>query len=276
MPGEGAIDFDGVFRDAMVILNGHFIGRSLSGYAPFRFDVTDLITYGGKNALVVRVDATEYEGWFYEGAGIYRHVWLEKTAPLHVAQDGVFITTKTNADGSAVVTVQVEVVNEQDVPVTAPLGVEVTAAALETRPPYVRQATPPYVLNLKPWETKRVTLTLTVPRAKLWSPDEPHLYRAAIQLGSHDAIDQTFGIRTLKWDADKGFFLNGVRTELKGTCNHQDHAGVGAALPDALVGCLGRYREALAAELQSLADRELVAHLRRMDAAAARARAWRN
>ena len=121
-----------------------------------------------------------------------------------------------------------------DVAVTAPLGVEVTAAALETRPPYVRQATPPYVLNLKPWETKRVTLTLTVPRAKLWSPDEPHLYRAAIQLGSHDAIDQTFGIRTLKWDADKGFFLNGVRTELKGTCNHQDHAGVGAALPDAL------------------------------------------
>ena len=73
-----------------------------------------------------------------------------------------------------------------------------------------------------------------MPTAKLWSPDTPHLYRAAVQLGKYDAVDVTFGIRTLKWDADKGFFLNGERVELKGTCNHQDHAGVGAALPDAL------------------------------------------
>ena len=74
-----SLEFDGVFRDCIVALNGHYLGRNLSGYAPFRFDITDFANYGGKNVLVVRVDATEHEGWFYEGAGIYRHVWLTKT-----------------------------------------------------------------------------------------------------------------------------------------------------------------------------------------------------
>lgn len=224
------IHFDGVFRDALVILNGHFIGRNLSGYAPCRFDVTDLITYGGRNALVVRVDATEYEGWFYEGAGIYRHVWLEKTSPLHVAHDGIFVTTTTHANRSATVTAQVDVINESDVAVTSPLVCEVIAPDGRA----VAHPTAPLMVSLKPWERKTFTQPLTVPMAQLWSPDTPYLYRAAIQLGTHDAVDQTFGIRSLKWDADKGFFLNGVRTVLKGTCNHQDHAGVGAALPDAL------------------------------------------
>jgi len=236
-----AIEFDGVFRDAIVMLNGHYLGRNLSGYAPFRFDVTDLITYGGKNALVVRVDATEYEGWFYEGAGIYRHVWLEKTPPLHIAPNGVVVTTTTNANGSATVTVQVDIVNEQDETATAELRSAITgrAPALESRPAYALESRPAYesalaTISLKPWARQTLTQTVTVPAAKLWSPDTPHVYRLAVQLGKYDAVDVTFGIRTLHCDADKGFFLNGVRTELKGTCNHQDHAGVGAALPDAL------------------------------------------
>ncbi|MEI6246084.1 MAG: sugar-binding domain-containing protein, partial [Acidobacteriota bacterium] len=129
-----ALNFDGVFRDAMVILNGHYIGRNLSGYAPFRFDVTDFVTYGGKNALVVRVDATEYEGWFYEGAGIYRHVWVEKTDALHVAHNGVFVTTTTNANGSATVTVQVEVVNEQDKRADATLTTSVSVVSDDGAP----------------------------------------------------------------------------------------------------------------------------------------------
>ena len=75
-------------------------------------------------------------------------------------------------------------------------------------------------------------ITLSVANARLWSPETPHLYMAQIRLTKSDVLEQTFGIRTLHWDADKGFFLNGVRTEIKGMCNHQDHAGVGAALPD--------------------------------------------
>ncbi|HEY3243898.1 MAG TPA: hypothetical protein VGM03_11155 [Phycisphaerae bacterium] len=80
------LEFDGVYRDCMMWLNGHLIGRNESGYSSFWFDISDYANYGGTNVLVVRADASQYEGWFYEGAGIYRHVWLTKTNSLHVAQ----------------------------------------------------------------------------------------------------------------------------------------------------------------------------------------------
>jgi beta-galactosidase len=80
-----SVEFDGVFRDSVVWINGFYLGRQPSGYTGFRYDLTDYLNYGGENVIAVRVDATMEEGWFYEGAGIYRHVWLTKTAPLHVA-----------------------------------------------------------------------------------------------------------------------------------------------------------------------------------------------
>ena len=80
------VEFDGAFRSALVFLNGYFIGRNDNGYAPFRFDRDDFLNYGGKNYLVVRMDASFGDGWFYEGAGIYRHVWLTKTDALHLGQ----------------------------------------------------------------------------------------------------------------------------------------------------------------------------------------------
>src|SRR5690349_22747533 len=89
-----SIEFDGVFRDCTVALNGYLLGRNLSGYAPFRFDITDVANIGAPNVLVVRVDATEHEGWFYEGAGIYRHVWLVKNSPIHVPQWGTYVTSE--------------------------------------------------------------------------------------------------------------------------------------------------------------------------------------
>src|SRR5215469_7708349 len=85
------IEFDGVFRDSVAALNGIYLGRHASGYTPFRYDVSDFLNYGGKNILVVRVDATLGEGWWYEGAGIYRHAWLNKTSPIHVAHNGTFV-----------------------------------------------------------------------------------------------------------------------------------------------------------------------------------------
>ena len=93
-----SLEFDGVFRDSMVALNGNFLGRNLSGYAPFSYDITDHAWYGRKNVLVVRVDATEHEGWWYEGAGIYRHVWLVKTNPVHVPQWGTFVTSEVKGE----------------------------------------------------------------------------------------------------------------------------------------------------------------------------------
>src|SRR5207244_1062048 len=92
------IEFDGVFRDSIAVLNGIYLGRHGSGYTPFRYDVSDFVNYGGKNVLVVRVDATLGEGWWYEGAGSYRHVWLSKTNPIHVAHNGTFVTSELSLD----------------------------------------------------------------------------------------------------------------------------------------------------------------------------------
>ncbi len=92
------IAFDGIFRNSTVWFNGHYLGIHPSGYLGFEYDVTDYVNYGGENTIAVRVDATMEEGWFYEGAGIYRHVWLNKTNSLHVPADGTFVsTTKLDA-----------------------------------------------------------------------------------------------------------------------------------------------------------------------------------
>ena len=105
------IEFDGVFRSSIVWVNGFRMGRHESGYTSFRYDVTDVLEYGGKNVVVVRVDATDWEGWWYEGAGIYRHVWLVKTDPLHV-RGGWGFCDERGWKGAATVTVRTRVVND--------------------------------------------------------------------------------------------------------------------------------------------------------------------
>ncbi len=108
-----ALEFDGVFRNSIIVFNGHYLGTAMSGYAPFSFDVTDWATFGGKNVLVVRADATLGEGWFYEGVGIYRHVWLTKTNPVHVAHWGTYVRAEVRP-GAATVKITTEVDNHSD------------------------------------------------------------------------------------------------------------------------------------------------------------------
>src|SRR5207342_3005364 len=105
------IQFDGIFRNANIWLNGFFVGNNLSGYMGASYDVTDYIRFDRDNVLVVRVDATQYEGWFYEGAGIYRHVWLNQFANLHVTDDGLFVHSESSGK-SAVVTIETTVENQ--------------------------------------------------------------------------------------------------------------------------------------------------------------------
>ena len=106
-----SLEFDGVFRDSIVWVNGFYLGQESSGYASFSYDITDYLNYGGNNVVAVRVDASLEEGWFYEGAGIYRHVWLTKTAPLHVAHWGAFVSTEVKTN-SAAVTARATIANE--------------------------------------------------------------------------------------------------------------------------------------------------------------------
>jgi beta-galactosidase len=226
-----ALEFDGVYRDSMVIFNGHYIGNNFSGYAPFRFDVTDQANYGSPNVLLVRVDATLGDGWFYEGAGIYRHVWLTKTNPVHVPQWGTFVRATVRPGGPAAVRITTEVHNETERArncrvvsrIVDPGGNAIATVA----------ATP---LSIPAWTRREFEQTVSVASPALWSVEEPRLYRLETTVESAGAeVDKyvtPFGIRSVRFDVNNGFFLNEKPVKLKGTCNHQDHAGVGAALPD--------------------------------------------
>src|SRR5208337_4292053 len=225
-----SVEFDGVFRDSMVVLNGHFLGRNMSGYAPFSHDVTDFLNYGALNVLVVRVDATQGEGWFYEGAGIYRHVWLVKTHPVHVAQWGTYVSCEARPE-AATVNLTTEVDNESDTEqacrilstIVDSAGTVVGSAALA-----------PVAIPAR--SRREFKQQVVVDNPVLWSIEHPHLYRldTAIEASGAtvDRYETRFGIRTIRFDPDEGFFLNGKPVKIKGTCNHQDHAGVGSALPD--------------------------------------------
>ena len=248
------VQFDGIFRNATIFFNGHYITQNMSGYAPLHLDLTDFANFGaatppatarpgtpapGSNVLVVRVDASLDEGWFYEGAGIYRHVWLTKTAPVHfaelghlcaVADFGSVTGVVTSADQSTVF-ITSEVTNDSDSDVIA----RVRAALIDSTGKTVATAvSEPATLTGR--ETLTFSMHTTVWHPQIWSLETPNLYRAVTTLEiDNKVIDQdatTFGIRTLRFDPDKGFFLNGKPVKIKGTCNHQDHAGVGEAIPD--------------------------------------------
>ena len=191
----------------------------------------------GLNVLVVRVDATLDEGWFYEGAGIYRHAWLTKTAPVHIARWGNYVRSDfgavtgvvTHAD-QVTVHLSTEVINDSDVEVSE----RVHAAWWTMRErPWPRRCRP---ATIEARDATTFVLHTTVWHPDIWSLDSPNMYRAVTTVevdgATVDRDTETFGIRTVRFDADKGFFLNGKPVKIKGTCNHQDHAGVGEALPD--------------------------------------------
>jgi beta-galactosidase len=225
-----SIDFDGVYRNSLVWLNGHCLGRYPSGYSSFSYDITKYAKPGERNTLVVRVDASKWEGWFYEGAGIYRHLWLVKTDPLHVAKWGTFVTSEVNGD-DATVTIQTQVRNDG----TSDARAQLVSTILDADGKTIAESSDE-ALTLKAGEEQTATHKVSLHQAKLWSPDAPNLYRVVSTLKKADAVadayETTFGVRTLRWDANEAFFLNGKHLVIKGTCNHQDHAGVGSALPD--------------------------------------------
>jgi beta-galactosidase len=225
------IQFDGIFRDAQVWVNGFYLGNNKSGYVGVAYDITDFIHFDRENILVVRADATQYEGWFYEGAGIYRHVWLNKYNNLHIATDGIF-TYSSVLNNKATVTIETSVDNENisntDCQLTAYLtdraGKILVKAADKTLP-------------VPTGESRLVPQTITLNNPRLWSVDDPYLYRVVVEIRSGgklvDAKTLRTGIRTVEIKTN-GVFLNGKHIKLYGVNCHQDHAGVGSALPDYL------------------------------------------
>jgi beta-galactosidase len=225
------LQFDGVSRDCLVILNGFIVGSNESGYTPFEIDVTDFARPGEDNVLLVRCDVSLGEAWSYEGAGLYRHARLVKTAPVHIRQWGAPVRTTVSAAG-AQIAIATEIVN--DGPATT-VRLRSTIAGPDGRV-LARLTSDP--LALPAWgETVAEQQTLLAAPA-LWSLETPQLHTLTSEILIVDAAvdrDEThFGIRTIRFDPDRGVFLNDRPVKIKGTCNHQDHAGVGFAVPDSL------------------------------------------
>jgi beta-galactosidase len=237
------IVFDGVYRSSVVYINGFYLGTEPSGYSAFHYDLTNYLNYGGTNVLTVRADATVAEGWFYEGAGIYRHVWLTKTAPLHVAHDGTFVSSTVDdplaAHPKAEVTARVTIVNDNDSDSNNDKAANFTVSEeIQDADGKTVASSAEVAASVAAASTTDLSVVLPMHDVKLWSLETPYLHKLITTIRSGgkvvDRYETTFGIRTILFDPNRGFFLNGKHVEIKGTDNHQDHAGVGVAVPDTL------------------------------------------
>lgn len=229
-----AIEFDGVMRHSTVWVNGHLLGTHASGTIGFRYDLTDVLRYGdeGENVIFVRVDASDYEGWWYDGCGIYRHVWLEKTDRLHVGRWGSYVTTPEISREQASVRLELAVMNEH----SRALECEIASVIVDGEGREVASALS--VVSLAQDSRLAVFQNFSVEHPRLWSPDSPELYTMLTSLRCEgrvlDYYETPFGIRQLEFTEDHGFLLNGEPLVIKGVCAHQDFAGAGVALPDRL------------------------------------------
>ncbi|KTW02607.1 beta-galactosidase GalA [Sphingomonas sanguinis] len=228
------LEFGGVATFATIWVNGSVVAHNFSGYNAIRIDLTPFARFGDEpNIVAVRVDAEAMEGWWYEGAGLYRHVWLADYAPVSIATDGVHCDPRKAADC-------------WHIPVTATLtsiapvdsAVTVEARLLDPQGKVVAQGQ--VTASVPSLEEASATLDLRVTDPMLWSIERPTLYTVQVRLLREGQVADerrvAVGFRTIRFDAAQGFFLNDKAVKLKGVCLHQDHAGVGTAIPDALIG----------------------------------------
>jgi len=224
------LQFDGIYRNAEIWLNGFYVGTNFSGYVGNSYDVSDYMNFDNENVLVIRVDATQYEGWFYEGAGIYRHVWLNCTDKTFIPEDGVFVHSNVKGN-NAEVTIETTVQNND-----LKNSNSIVYSYITDRNGKILVKTKKQKVNLGILKNQTIKQHLQLKNPELWSLENPYLYRVVSVLKSENQIiHQTktrFGIKSVQFDAKEGFFLNGKHIKIQGTNNHQDHAGIGSALPD--------------------------------------------
>ena len=248
------LDFDGVMVNADVYLNGAFLGHHAGGYTPFRFEVTSIgapLTFGADNVIAVFVDATTPDSWWYDGGGIYRHVWMTVVpdAGCHFSQFGLYApslivgeilaqTDTSPAYADAFLTPEVTIKNSNSSMITDAPAID----AVVTDPSGSVVANVSGIrgnASISPQGELVISFNVSIQGAELWSIEWPSLYKLSVSLltAAGDVVDQigtNFGIRKLDWDSDMGFYLNDQRVKIKGCANHQDFAGLGVAVPDSL------------------------------------------
>jgi beta-galactosidase len=224
------IEFDGVYDHAEVWVNGHVVCGRPYGYSSFACPLTPYLRFGGAgNVVAVRVDHSRFaDSRWYTGSGIYRHVRVQLTDPLHIAHWGTFVSTPTVTADAATVHVDTIVENGSNSARTVTLESEVVSG----NDVVARGSTP---ASLAPGAHRTVVQDLALPNPRHWTPDSPVLYtlRQRIRADSTvtDDAERTFGVRTMRFDPARGFFLNGAPTKLKGVCVHHDAGSLGAAVP---------------------------------------------
>lgn len=226
------IQFDGISTYATIWVNGTLLHRNFCGYTSMYIDITPYANYGDRiNTIAVRVDANVQEGWWYEGAGIYRNTWLVKRNPLHIITDGVYANPiKTTTDWEIPVEVTLNNIDKKALNATVDVilydaqGKELVSANKET--------------NVGIFQNVPVKLNLKVKNPQLWELNNPVLYTVKTRLILNGTLLEEVitkcGFRTIRFDKEQGFFLNDKNIKIKGVCNHQDHAGIGVAIPDGI------------------------------------------
>ena len=231
---EVTLLFDGAYMNADVWLNGQHIGMHPYGFTSFYYDITPGLKYGAqKNVLAVKLNVQQPSCRWYSGAGIYRDVWLIETSPVHAAVWGTYVTTPQVGAQSAQVRIWTTVDNDN----AAPEQVQLTTSLVDPDGNVVGKATAPDNISGKGNQSFDQSITVTNPR--LWSLEAPVLYKAVTQIsgagGPLDTTETPFGIRTMQFTLDKGFFLNGKHVAIQGVCDHHDLGALGsAAYPRAL------------------------------------------
>lgn len=225
------IEFEGICTQSRIWVNGCLMGTNDSAYTEIDLDITDIARYGDDlNEISVYVDNTEYEGWWYEGGGIYRHAWLVKTEDTAVDHFGIYVHPVRKDGDRWQIPVETKIRND----------------SYETRKIRLRSAVKDdggreiaaveSGCGIAARECKEVHQEMETEAPALWSVETPNLYRLCTQIwldgALADEVTTSFGFRTAVFDPDRGFLLNGVPAKIKGMCIHEDHGGLGAALPD--------------------------------------------
>jgi beta-galactosidase len=224
------IEFDGVYRNSEVWINGHYLGKRPYGYSTFEYELTPHLVYGARtNVIAVKVDNSQQpNSRWYSGSGIYRNVWLTTLDPVHVEHWGTYVTTPEVSEQSATVAIKTKVSNGSN----SAAPVDLTTIIQDANGREVTRAGEKAVAATG--QHAEVSQTLKVSAPVLWSDERPYVYKVISELRQGgkvvDRYETPLGIRTFRFDVEKGFFLNGKPVKIRGTCNHHDLGSLGAAV----------------------------------------------
>jgi beta-galactosidase len=223
------IQFDGVYKDSKIWVNGFPVGAQHDGYTSFYFDITELLEIGKSNTIAIKVDnSIQPNCRWYSGSGIYRDVWLTVVNPTHIDTWGTYISTPEVSASQATIAIETTIEN-----MSSSKNLVLETIILDANQKEVGRTTTNY--SIGNYRKGVINQNLKITQPKLWSPQMPQLYSANSQLKENgtiiDEYQSSFGIRELKFDADKGFFINGKNMKMKGVCLHHDAGVLGAAVP---------------------------------------------